>query len=134
MQTAAQLANLKPAWKKGESPSADRGRRSKAVAHASTELRSWSPRAVAFLGAVMEDNEQAMSDRVRAAIAILDKIIPNASAKDNPSLLTAENVTSITLSIVRCEPAPPTIDAEPEPEEPLRQLLTIATRCAGESD
>lgn len=128
--SAASLANLKAPFEMGNQLGGKRPPR--AIGEAISELRRCSPRAVRFLERVMSDNKEATSDRIRCAIALLDKVIPNASVTD-AALIGGAGVTSITLKVVRHEQpaAGPVIEGEAEPQQ---ALLSIRTVCQGEGD
>ncbi len=71
----SQLANLKP-WQTGNAAR----RRSRDVDRAITRMRHWSPLAVEYCAKVIQDENEPTALRLKAAIAIIDKAIPNAGA------------------------------------------------------
>jgi hypothetical protein len=71
----AQIANLKP-WQAGNTAR----RRSRDVDRAITRMRQWSPLAVKCCVKVIQDENEPTALRLKAAIAIIDKAIPNAGA------------------------------------------------------
>ena len=108
---AAQLANLRPPFAPGNKHGGVT--RSLAIDQAIREVRRWSPRAVAFLGKVMEDKKEATSDRIRAAIALLDKVIPNASVSDGSRMLGMNGANMLRIEIVSPEGTSETITVTP---------------------
>lgn len=112
------IENLKPFQ-----PGNQAARRSRDIDRAIRGLRKWAPACVAFLSRTMEDENAAMSDRLRAAIAMLDKTIPDAGA-DALAALSPDRVGSISLHIVRHEHAA----ADDAPR------LSVRTITIGEAD
>ena len=110
--SSAQLANLKPFQAGNRAP-----RRSADVTRAITDLRKWVPKAVAYCGRLVEDEHAEPALRLRAAIAIMDKTIPNAG-QDALQALAGARVASITVHVVEGAgeaPGPPGVDVTREP-------------------
>lgn len=116
---AASLANLKSFQPGNKAP-----RRSADVERALRDLRAYSKRAVTFLGRLIEDEDAPTPDRLRAAIAIIDKVIPDAGA-DALAALNPDRVGSISLHIVRHE------HMRQDDEAPK---LSVRTITIGEAD
>lgn len=91
------IENLKPFQPGNKAP-----RRSADVDRALRGVRRLCPKAVAFCGRVLEDEAEDTVHRLRAAIAIIDKVIPDAGA-DALAALNPDRVGSISLHIVRHE-------------------------------
>jgi hypothetical protein len=71
-------------------------------------LRHLSPKAVAYCGRVLEDENEDPAFRVKVAIAVLDKTIPTAGT--NSAWNTGDEINSIQIHIVHHERPPGTED------------------------
>jgi len=131
MVAAASLANLQPAFSRGNTAP----RRSREVSQAIAHMRKGSCKAVDYCIRVLQDENEQTALRLKAAIAILDKTIPDAGADLWKQLAGDENrVTSIAVHVVHDRPSGPTIDADAEPEQSQPSKITIHTVAAGSGD
>ena len=91
------IENLKPFQ-----PGNQMARRSRDVDRALRGVRKLCPQAVAFCKRVLEDETEETVHRLKAALAIINKTIPDAGA-DALAALNPDRVGSISLHIVRHE-------------------------------
>ena len=80
-------------------------RRSADVHRAVRKVRKATPWAVDYCIALLQDETAETAHRLKAALAIIDKTIPDAGA-DALAALNPDRVGSISLHIVRHEHAP----------------------------
>lgn len=93
----AQLANLNP-WPKGYKPQTSRSSRD--VQKAITRLRHAAPQAVDYCIALLNDTNEKSELRLRAALAIIDKAIPEGKAIDPALALNAPGIQSLRVEFV----------------------------------
>lgn len=132
----ASLANLQPAF----SPGNQMARRSRDLDRAIRGLRKWSPAAVEHVSQLMSDPYAEPALRLRAAIAILDKTIPNAG--QDALQLGAGRIASITVHIVDTPDADAqgsvgpveTIEATPEPGSDKPRIHFVTVEGRGDND
>lgn len=107
---AASLANLKPAWQAGHvSP-----RRSQHVISAIAQLRKGSKVAVDYCMKVLHDDSETTENRIRVALAIINKVIPDATSNDQ-RLLAASGAAMLRIEIIDPEGASETVTIRPAP-------------------
>jgi hypothetical protein len=94
---AASLANLKSFRPGHQTP-----RRSRDVDRAIREVRKLSPKAVEYCQRVLEDDNEETVHRLKAAIAIIDKVIPDAGT-DALKALATDRFAGIVVHLVRDE-------------------------------
>jgi len=127
MPSEASLANLKPAWPKGQS--ANQGQVARGLRNVLAMARRASPQAMQTLIDCMHDETAPWPARTNCAIAIIER----AWGKSKDHTIDADGITtSITIHIERQARdivEAMTIDAEAEP----RQLpsITINTVTSG---
>lgn len=120
------IANLKPPWPKGVAPQTSRS--SRQVRAAVAKLRNSSPDAVDYVIACLHDESLRPDLRVKCALAIIEKVIPDHKSID-PSLAISQGIQTLTVEFVsgnsvtierqhkQIPPAGPVIDAESVPAD-----------------
>jgi hypothetical protein len=106
----AQLANLRPAWKRGDAPKA--GRRSLDVDRAIRIARKHSPEAISFAVECMRDAGAAWSERLKAVQIVLAAGLPKDPDAINKAL--GESDGPRYLEIVFVKPGE-VIEHQPKP-------------------
>jgi hypothetical protein len=103
---AASLANLKSFQPGNRTP-----RRSADVDRALRGVRKLSPKAVEYCQRVLEDENEETVHRLKVAIAILDKVLPDAGAEALRNL-DGDRFAGIVLHLIRDErqAEPPRLD------------------------
>ena len=91
------LANLQPPWEKGVSGSARSGRE---VQKAITKLRRSAPEAVDYCIALMNDPNENSALRLKAALAIIEKVFPGNRAADPALGINTAGIQSLRVEFV----------------------------------
>lgn len=110
---AASLANLKPPFERGNIVH----RKSRDVISAISRMRKGAKDAVEYCMKVLHDEDEDTANRVRVALALIDKVIPDATANDQ-RLLAASGAAMLRIEIIDPDGVSETVTIRPaEPQK-----------------
>lgn len=99
------LANLRPAWRPGETPNPTGVNGHKRIERALTIAQNACPKAATLIANAISDPDLPMSTRLRCAEYVLDKVLPPAKRPDGTTLALNGGAEWLELRFVAPTPA-----------------------------